>query len=433
MAQTVDFAIALLVLYLTYLVGHAIYLLKGHPLAGIPGPWTSAVSRIPYWYKFLKGQDVYWQHELHEKYGPVVRFGPYDVSYATADAWKVIHGSIKGGYTLAKPLDANIRPVNGKWIVQTRGVESILTADAVDHARVRKLFSPAFSERALRKQESIADIFISKIREIGDEGQAIDMTGLYNFATFDIMGDLCFGHPLGLLAKNEFSPWVQSVFESLKLIPIINVIHYYPVLLALFERFQPKSVTEQILVHAKHSADRVDQRLQEGSDKPDIWNLVMSAQDTDKGLTLEEMHSNADLFMMAGSETTATLLSGVTYYLLSNPEKMQILLKEVRGSFKSAGDLSLDSLSNLKYLNACLKEAMRIYPPLPIGSQRIVPKGGLNILGQWMPADTRVFCHHYSMYHLSSNFKDPESFVPERWLGAPEYSDDVQDAHQPFS
>lgn len=129
----------------------------------------------------------------------------------------------------------------------------------------------------------------------------------------------------------------------------------------------------------------------------------------------------------------ATLLSGVTYYLLTNPEKMQILLKEVRGSFKNAGDISLDSLANLKYLNACLKEAMRIYPPLPIGSQRIVPKGGLTILGQWMPEDTRVFCHHYSMYHLSSNFKNPESFVPERWLGAPEYSDDVQDAHQPFS
>lgn len=114
MAQTVDFAIVLSLLYLTYLVGHAIYLLKGHPLAGIPGPWTSAVSRIPYWYQFLKGQDVYWQHELHEKYGPVVRSGPHDVSYATADAWKVIHGSIKGAYTLAKPLDANIRPVNGK-------------------------------------------------------------------------------------------------------------------------------------------------------------------------------------------------------------------------------------------------------------------------------------------------------------------------------
>ncbi|ETS81628.1 hypothetical protein PFICI_06630 [Pestalotiopsis fici W106-1] len=427
MALAVEIAAAVSLLYLVYLAGHAIYLLTGHPLAGIPGPKTSAISRIPYWRQFWNGQDVYWIHNLHEIYGPVVRIGPHDVSYASADAWKVIHGSIKGGYTLGKPLDANIRPANG----------NILTADAVDHARMRKLFSPAFSERALRKQEPIfqkyADIFTSKVRDINNSGQAIDMTGLYNFATFDVMADLCFGHPLGLLAKNEFSPWVRSVFESLQLLPIISIIHYYPVLLALFERFQPKSVTEQMLVHAKHSADRVDQRMQEGSDKPDIWNLVLSAQGTEKGLSLEEMHSNADLFMMAGSETTATLLSGVTYYLLMNPEKMQRLCLEVRGSFKSTTDINFDGLGNLKYLNACLKEAMRIYPPLPIGSQRIVPKGGLTILGQWIPEDTRVFCHHYSMYHSTRNFKNPESFVPERWLGDPEYSDDVQDAHQPFS
>lgn len=149
-----------------------------------------------------------------------------------------------------------------------------------------------------------ADILTSKVRDISNSGQAIDVTGLYNFASFDIMADLCFGHPLGLLAKNEFSPWVRSVFESIQLLPFMNIIHYYPILLALFDRFQPKSVTEQMEVHAKHSADRVDQRMQEGSDKPDIWNLVLSAQGTEKGLTLEEMHSNADIFMMAGSETT---------------------------------------------------------------------------------------------------------------------------------
>lgn len=74
-------------------------------------------------------------------------------------------------------------------------------------------------------------------------------------------------------------------------------------------------------------------------DQPDIWNLVMSAKDSDNAPLLEEMHSNAELFMLAGSETTggfcmaqrirsvlmiflsATLLSGLTFYLLTQPEK----------------------------------------------------------------------------------------------------------------
>jgi cytochrome P450 len=118
------------------------------------------------------------------------------------------------------------------------------------------------------------------------------------------MADLCFGHPLGLLIKNEFSPWVNSIFESLKMLPFVQMINYYRPLKAIFERFEPKSITEQRIAHCKHSEERVNHRLQEGSDQPDIWNLVMAAQESGEGLSLEEMHSNAEIFMLAGSETT---------------------------------------------------------------------------------------------------------------------------------
>ena len=53
----------------------------------------------------------------------------------------------------------------------------------------------------------------------------------------------------------------------------------------------------------KHSADRVDERLKKGSDQPDVLNLVMSANEGE-GLSVEEMHSNAELILLAGSETT---------------------------------------------------------------------------------------------------------------------------------
>ena len=83
------------------------------------------------------------------------------------------------------------------------------------------------------------------------------------------------------------------------------MIAYYPVINALFTHLEPKWITEQREAHCQHSADRVDQRLKEGSNKPDIWNLVMSAREVgDDVLSLKEMHSNAELFMLAGSETT---------------------------------------------------------------------------------------------------------------------------------
>lgn len=80
-----------------------------------------------------------------------------------------------------------------------------------------------------------------------------------------------------------------------------------------------------------------------------------------------------------------------------------------------------------------LKEALRVYPPVPIGSPRVVLEGGQTILGKRIPAETRVSVHHWSTYHSEANFADVDNFIPERWLGTdPKYAGDSLDSHQPF-
>lgn len=185
----------------------------------------------------------------------------------------------------------------------------MLTQNTENHYRLRRLFSPAFSDRALKQQENLfqkyVDLLMYKILEVGQEGRkAVEMTQLLNFTTFDVMAELCFGENLGLLAKNEYSPWVKSIFNSLKMLPYVSIINYYPILKAFFDRFEPKTVTDQRVKHCKHSEERVNKRLKKGSDQPDVWNMVLEAQEKGKGLSLEEMHSNAEIFMLAGSETT---------------------------------------------------------------------------------------------------------------------------------
>lgn len=100
----------------------------------------------------------------------------------------------------------------------------------------------------------------------------------------------------------------------------------------------------------------------------------MLSAESDQSLSIEEMHSSADLFMLAGSETTgetsragpnllwssheadssviATLMSGLTYLLTQDPERMAKVVKEVREANKAHG-LAFDSVANLSYLNAC--------------------------------------------------------------------------------
>lgn len=61
-------------------------------------------------------------------------------------------------------------------------------------------------------------------------------------------------------------------------------------------------------------------------------------------------------------------------------------------------------------------------------------KGGQMICGRWIPSGTRVSIHHYSTYRDPANFKSPDRFLPERWLGVDDtYESDKRDALQPFS
>jgi cytochrome P450 len=82
-------------------------------------------------------------------------------------------------------------------------------------------------------------------------------------------------------------------------------------------------------------------------------------------LSAGESVASADTVLLGGSETTATLLSGVTYYLLMNPTALQKLVQEIRSTFSTKEDITFASVGSLTYLLACLDEAFRLYPPVP--------------------------------------------------------------------
>lgn len=74
-----------------------------------------------------------------------------------------------------------------------------------------------------------------------------------------------------------------------------------------------------------------------------------------------------------------------------------------------------------------------MYPPVPSGLNRKVPKGGVTVSGAFVPEDTSMSIHQFSTYRSEDHFKNPYEFRPERWLGDPEYKDDHLDAVEPFS
>jgi cytochrome P450 len=80
-----------------------------------------------------------------------------------------------------------------------------------------------------------------------------------------------------------------------------------------------------------------------------------------------------------------------------------------------------------------LEEALRIFPPAPPGGQRTVPPEGAYISDKWVPGGTQVKVPLYSAHRVSANWRDPDTFVPERWMGDEKYKDDNKGTFAPFS
>lgn len=186
----------------------------------------------------------------------------------------------------------------------------------------------------------------------------------------------------------------------------------------VFRFFLHKTLAKKQYEHFAHASTRVTKRLEKGrtSEGVDLWTLVLEQEEKGRpGLTRDEMDSNSSLFMLAGTETTATLLSGLTYFLLMNEDKMKKLVKEVRTSFQSSEDISMDVLQGLPYLNACMKEALRRYPPVPVGLPHLTPKQGSTICGHYVPPGvswTALRAEEIVLMHfLDLRFSSPSSHV----------------------
>ncbi|KAK4507480.1 hypothetical protein PRZ48_001215 [Zasmidium cellare] len=421
-------------LYFLYHAIQTIYIAYFGPLSSFPGPKLRALSRLPRIITLVKGTEPIDFPALHKQYGPIVRIAPDELSINTgASGWKDLHGFKKPGQSpVFKDPFFYGKPFNG--------VDSLITANDANHTRQRKLVSHAFADKSLRDLEPMlkqwAGTMRTKLGEKAAAGESVDMLKYYNSTTFDIMGDLSFNEGLNMLEDGEYSPWVKAIFLGIKNASFLRAIKLsssFGKYLVEQWLFKSQKVRVKQAQHWNYTKERVNRRLARTPERADLWRKILEKSNGPDGLTTDEHHSLGALFMVAGTETTATALSGVTYYLLRNPQYLKKLTQEIRESHANFDDITLESVQRLKYLHAVLQEGLRCYPPVPTGLNRRVPKGGATVSGTFIPEDTTMSIHQFSTYRSEEHFKNPYEFHPERWLGDPEYKDDHLDAMEPFS
>jgi cytochrome P450 len=163
---------------------------------------------------------------------------------------------------------------------------------------------------------------------------------------------------------------------------------------------------------------------------------VETNNNDDTRLTGIELTMLASNFIVAGSGTSAGGMSGLTYLLLRSPDKLAKLQKEIRDTFKTQDEITMLNTAHCKYLDACINEGLRVYPPTPNSLPRIVPGKGEVIDGKWIPGGIAVGTNQLACGHSELNFHRAKDFLPERWLdlepGSP-FERDEKASINPFS
>lgn len=210
----------------------------------------------------MRGTIVHDIQDLHQKYGPILRIAPNEVTFARGDAWADIFQSRSDSF-LKDPV---------WWATQPGQPGSLISAINPDkHVRMRKALAPGFTMRALKAQESIlcqyANLLIERLSSfargntVNANGAVLDIAPWFNFITFDIFGDLGFGESFNCLQDSKYHPWITLLFNSVKTASFVAATRFYPVIQYLLMKCIPPSLKEMQQAHFQQIIDKVNRRL----------------------------------------------------------------------------------------------------------------------------------------------------------------------------
>lgn len=255
------------------------------------------------------------------------------------------------------------------------GGEAILNAGETNHLRLRRVLSHVFSEKAIHDQDQMVQnlmrLLVQRLRDnIHDRTRTgkVDFCSWMNWATFDIIRGPAFGEPCGCAVcrkLNIIRGWRCSGEHN-------GSREAVSLALLLLQSLIPTFVMEALLHDYQRLAiEKVDDRTQLGSDRDDIFNIFLKHYGTEMEMSRNEIYSNTNLILIAGSETFYSALSGCICFLAQNPQIIINLKNKVRSRFTREEEITFQALSSLIYLRAVLNDTMRQYPAVSLFGLRL--------------------------------------------------------------
>jgi cytochrome P450 len=276
---------------------------------------------------------------------------------------------------------------------------------------------------------------------------------LISSGSFDVMGKLTFGTPIGFMAHgSDFNGMISSQKAVFRYIGIVNNMPILDILLkrnpllkllptkpSVFFTFASRIVQERLA--ATKSKNQLDPENGRGSDRkeyPDLLANFIAARPTYPNIMTElRITHYCTTNVVAGANNSALSLDKTIHYLATNPSAQERLYQEIISHARSStstsekesqneGPAALDLALSLPFLDAITQESYRTFGSPANNLERVVPAQGLTLpSGHHLPGGTVVAMNGPSINRRNDVYgEDADAYNPLRWMPGPHESEE---------
>lgn len=287
--------------------------------------------------------------------------------------------------------------------------EGLITARGESWFRQRRLVQPVFHHKRIANYGEVMVDYTERLLQTWQDGEIRDIHTDMSFLTLDIVVKTIFnidfnnseaktiGHAL-----SESLNWIE---RRRKEIPVIGRLFSFPGNLRFQKAIQDMDETIYKVIH---------QHRKQKQDTGDLLSMLIQAEDEADGSSMndKQLRDEVATLMIAGHETTANTLAWAWMLLSQYPQVQDKLLVELKEVLNGKSPCIAD-IPQLRYTEMVIKEAMRLYPPVPMIPRKAAVD--TEIGGYLIPAGCVLMMSQWVMHRHPRYFSEPLTFKPERW------------------
>ncbi|CAH1797908.1 unnamed protein product [Owenia fusiformis] len=368
-----------------------------------------------------------------EEYGPVlVCHVMHKTMVFTVDQEAVKELLVNGNHPKSEFVYGRLSNLFGNRFV---GKGLLTETDHAVWSERRSLYNAAFHRGYLMHLMPVfnttSDVLVEKLKSVADTGNVISMASELSKATLDIIGKVAFDLDINSL-RDLKQPFPKAMFTVLT--------GFDTKVKNLFSEYNPKfwaagleigSAIKLLRQSAKDSLDHRTEMLRNDEPVPnDILTHMAKMADMMPALHKEKLIDDYVTFFLAGHDTTANLMSFFLIELGRHPDIADKLYAEIDDMVGKKESITYTELNQLEYLNMCLKETLRLYPPAAVTFRDT--RDEIKICGYDIPKGTICAVSPFASARLEENFPDPLDFNPERFRPTAQFRPKIY-GYFPFS